>query len=411
MQVVTWLAVWTRAVVAPAWRRAAAVWVGAGIGGGIVFGPTGVHPRDLTRLALGVPAVGLVLAAMWLLVFVPTARVVVRADGATFLRSLPGPRWAPGVVGAVAIVVLQLPWLLLWLLGDGVRGLALVVGLTLVIAAIATWRPRVRRVRWPQWQSGSAALRGVYVRALRRRASDAIVRGVGLAILAGLAAALIVRNNDLAGESAAVLGSGVIAIVLLPGWVGALLPLVEAQRAASWLASSLGISNGARIVVLATLVVGVYLAGTLVALAAGTLGFIALFDVAAAASTGTAPGASMGAGIDASPMSTLAWCAGVASMMSVGIALVASRVLAAADGAARDRAVGAHDVAGGASDAPTLRDVASTERAAPNAAVRVVSGTVTASALAVLCLGWLGVAGVGLLVAIGLCALLTARTA
>ena len=137
------------------------MWVGAGIVGGIVFGPTGMHPHDLTRLAVVVPAVGVALAITWLLVFVPAARVLVRADGARFLRSLPGPRWSPIAIAAVAIVALQLPWLALWVVGDGARGAGIVVGWTAVIAVVAAWRPRVRGVRVPRWRGGGRALAGV----------------------------------------------------------------------------------------------------------------------------------------------------------------------------------------------------------------------------------------------------------
>lgn len=386
----TYLRVWTRAVIAPAWRRATAVWIGAGIAGGIVFGPTGMHPHDLTRLALGVPAVGAVLALTWLLVFVPTARVLVRADGATFLRSLPGPRWSPRVLAAVALVGLQLPWLALWTIGDGARGLAIVVALSAVIALVATWRVRPRVARVPRWRHGRAALRGVYLRALRRRASDALVRGVGLAILAGLVAALVVRNNELAGPAAAVLGSCAIAIVLIPGWVGALLPLVEAQRASHWLASSLGVSTAARIAVLASVVAGVYLAGMLLAVGAAAIAFASLFASSASAS-----------------VSTIGWLAVVALATSLGMSLVVTRALVGADRNAAqrdDRDAARDDIAG-------ARERVGLEQATSNAPARVVVGAISASALGVLCLGWLGVTGAGALLAVGVCAVLTARPA
>jgi hypothetical protein len=349
-----WLTVWTRAVVTPAWRRAVAVWIGTAMGGGIVFGPTGMHPRDLTELAVGVPAVGAALAITWLLVFVPTARVLVRAEGARFLRSLPGPRWPPRIIAAVALLVLQLPWLALWIAGDGLRGLAIVLGLSLVIALLATWQPRPRAARFPPWTRPYPALRGVYVRALKRRAGDALVRGVGLALLAGLAAALIVRNNALVGSNAATLGSGAIAIVLIPGWAGALLPLVDAQRASAWLASSLGMSPLLRVGVLVTVVVGVYIAGTLVALAAVAVGFATLFEHSASATA-----------------STVAWLSGVALACAIGMGLVTSRALVIAD-----RELAQAD-----------RSLASPVREVAGAPVRVVTGSVVASALAVLCLG------------------------
>jgi hypothetical protein len=353
VRVSPWLRVWLRAVIAPAGRRASGVWVGAGIGGGIVFGPTGMQPRDLTGLALHVPLVGCVLALTWLLLYVPTARMIVREEGGMYLRSLPASRWPPRVLAVLALVGLQLPWLALWVIGDGARGLALVLALTGAIALVALWRPRPRRAGWPRWQSDRAALRGVYVRALRRRATDALVRGVGLAVLAGLVAGLVVRNNALAGERGAVLGAGTIAIVLIPGWAGALLPLVEAHRASAWLASSLGITALARSTVLAMTVAGVYLLGAAIAVAA-----TAVF-------------------LDAA---TIAWLALTAVVTAIGMALTATRTLVRA------------------------------ERDDKGAATRVVSGAIVASALAVICLGWLGLAGAPLMLVVGVCALLTARS-
>lgn len=343
-----------RAVIGPANRRVTAVWLGAGIGGGVVFGPTGMHPRDLAEIAWHVPAVGGALALTWLLLYVPTARLLVRQEAGLYLRALPAPRWQPVVIGALAFLALQLPWLALWTIGAGWRGLGFVIALSVVIALVALWRPRPRRAGWPRWTTDRAALRGVYVRALRRRATDALVRGVGLAVLAGLAAGLVVHNNGLDGARAAVLGSGVIAIVLVPGWAGVLLPLVEAHRASAWLAASLGVSALSRTAVLALVVAGVYALGTLVAVAA-TAAFV-----------------------DAR---TIGHLAAVALVTSVGIALFATRALVRA------------------------------ERDERNAASRVVVGAIVGSALAVICLGWLGVTGAGAMLLVGACALLGTRAA
>ncbi|HEY5947216.1 MAG TPA: hypothetical protein VIV40_17050, partial [Kofleriaceae bacterium] len=251
-------------------------------------------------------------------------------------------------------VVLQLPWLALWIIGDGARGLAIVLGLSVAIAIVALWRPRPRRAGWPRWRSDRRALLGVYVRALRRRATDALVRGVGLAVLGGLVAGLMVRNNALVGERGGPLGAGVIAIVLVPGWVGALLPLVDAHRASAWLAASLGISAVARAAVLAVAVAGVYLVGVAIAVAASA----ALI----------------------API-TVAWLALVALTTTLGIALT------------------------------TARAVVRAERDPTSAASRVVTGAIVASALAVICLAWLGAVGAPLMLTIGVCALLTARPA
>jgi hypothetical protein len=254
--------VWVRAVVGPALRRTAAVWIGAGIVAAVIFGPTAMRPHDLTSLALHDPAAGAVIAVTWLLMFVPTARILVRADQAAYLRSLPhGPTWP---IAAVAVVVLQLPWLALWVIGEGAHGLVVVGGLTVPIAVLAAWRPRRPRARVPSWRGSRRALAAVYARGLTRKGGDALVRGVGLAILAGLAGAMLVRNNGLVGVHAAVMASAVIAIVLVPATAGALLPLADAHRAAADLAASLGVATRAP---LAVVVTGVYAAASAIAAA------------------------------------------------------------------------------------------------------------------------------------------------
>ena len=246
-----WLAVWSRAVIEPAGRRAGAVWLGAALVTAVMFGPTGITPTELTRLALVNLPVGAALTAIWLLMFVPIARVIVRADAARYLRALPGSSLGPIVVGTIALVVMQLPWLALWTLGQGLRGLGVVAATTVVAVLIAAWHPPVTHPSTPVWPHPRVALRAIYLRALRRRAGDAIVRGIGLAILAGLSAGLLVHNNALTGTSAAVLGSGVIAVMLVPSTLGLLTALVEAYRSTTWLAASLGIGHGTRVATLA----------------------------------------------------------------------------------------------------------------------------------------------------------------
>lgn len=268
-----WLSVWTRAVVAPAARRSGGVWVGSAMVAGIVFGPSGMQPRDLTGLALHVPAVGLVLGAIWLLVFLPIARDLVRADGARFLRSLPGPRFSPILVGALALLALQGPWLALWLAGAGARGAAVVVTHTAVMVLLAAWRPPAARPRSPAWRSPLGALAGVHLRALARRAGDALLRGLGLAILAGGTAALFVRNNALTGASAAAVGISVVAAALVPAQVGPLLVLADSHRSTSWLRATLGISPASSVVALALVVALVHLVASAIAL--GTLAVVA----------------------------------------------------------------------------------------------------------------------------------------
>lgn len=329
---VSWLRVWWRAVVIPAWRRAAAVWVGAAIVSAVVFGPTGLLPSDVTTLALSRPVVGLVLGVTWLLVVLPTARIVVRADAASFLRSLPSPRGTLLALRAAVLVGLQLPWLALWLAGEGVRGLIVVGAATVPIAVIASWRARPVRTRWPAWRSSGQALRAIYVRALRRRASDAILRGAGLAILAGLTAGLFIRNNDLRGAAAAQVGAAVLAVMLVPAQVGALLVLLDAHRQSRWLAAALGVSQGTRVVAMVLAIGAVH--GVAAALAvvsstlvigvhAPTLGWLALSCAT------TAIGAALGAArvmLRAEDSATIA-ARTVAGAITVAIVIVACLVM------------------------------------------------------------------------------------
>jgi hypothetical protein len=360
--VTTWLTVWTRAVVGPAYRRAAGLWAGSAIVGGVIFGPTGMQPHDLTGLALHVPGVAAVLAATWLLLYLPIARLLVRAEGAMFLRSLPGRPFAALTGTAFALVGLQLPWLVLWLLGEQARGVAIVIGFTLVITLLAALRMRPRPHRAPQWSSNLIALAGVYRRALTRRASDALLRGAGLAILAGLVGGLMIRNNDATGSSAATLATGAIAVVLVPGWCAALIPLVEAHRASLWLASSLGMSTQRRIVALALVVAAVYVATMLIAI---------------------------GAVMITAGMHVLVVPVALAS--ALGASLVATRSVILAD---RNPA-----------DAP--RDITSRGPAA----ARVVVGSIAGSALVVIALAWLGPTGSAIVVATGVIALMASRPA
>ena len=347
-----WITVWTRAVIVPAGRRAGAVWVGAGIVAAVIFGPTAMQPRDLTALALHVAPVGIALAITWLLLLLPAARLLVRGDATAYLRALPHLRATPILMATIALVALQLPWLVLWWWGEGARGVVLVLAWTLAIALVAAWRAPRSRSHWPRWRNATGAFVGVYVRALRRRAADALVRAAGLALLAGLAATLLVRNNQLAGLPAGTLASAAISTVLVPGWAGALLPLLDAHRASAWLAASTGLSSSARIRVLATCVAGVY---ALAALIAWAVAAVLLADA-----------------------STIAALVRVIVPTAVGTSLVATRLLLWAD------------------------------RAPASTAPRAIIGAILSSATAVLTLGLLGAAGSIAMVALGVLAIATA---
>jgi hypothetical protein len=345
---VTWLEVWIRAVIVPASRRAFPVWIGAGIVAAVIFGGTGMMPHDLTQLALHVPLAGAALGLTWVLLFVPTARLLVRDDATTYLRSLPFSPGPPRVLAILALLVLQLPWLVLWLLGEHVLGAMLVVAITPIIALLALWRATPARVGRGSWGGPARALLRVYLRALRRRATDSLIRAAGLAVLAGGAAGLFVRNNELAAQEASVLATAVIAVVLVAGWVGCLLPLVEAHRGSAWLAQSLGIGDKKRVAVLCAAIFFVYVAAMVLAIGVAAL---VIGDGA-----------------------TAAWLAALGLPTAIALALLVTRAVIWGE---RSEAV----------------------------ATRVVIGTIVASACAVLLLGWLGAAGAGALVALGILAI------
>jgi hypothetical protein len=345
-----------KAVVRPAARRAASVWVGAGIVGAVIFGSAGMRPHDLTMVSLHEPAFGGVIALTWILMFVPAARVIVRAEPARFLRSLPGARLAIAIAAMGAIIVLQGPWLALWILGERTRGLGVFAATTVVIVAIAAVPATRGSARGVQFGGPLRALAGIYARGVRRRAMHAVVRGAGLSILAGLAGALIVHNNDIVGANAGVLAGGMIAVVIVPAWAGVLLPLLDAHRGSAWLAASNGISEAQRIGVLAAV--------------------IAVCDLAFALLAGVAAAVMMAQ--NGADSSTILAIVGVSTALGLAAAPAHARAVISA--------------------APS-----------PTAAARVVIGTTVISAAAVLALGLLGLAGLAAFAAVGVLALGTAK--
>jgi hypothetical protein len=342
-----WITAWTRAVVVPASRRADAATLGAMVIAAVAFGPTAMRPRDLTGLALGNPGVGAVLGATWLLIFIPTARLIVRPP-VGYLYSLPGDPRAARMVAAVALIVLQLPWLILWLVGEGARGALVVLVTTALAAAIARVPAPRLRATTPIWRQPLTALAAIHLRALARRAGDALVRGAGLALLAGGAAGLLVRNNQLTGAPAGTLAAAVIAVACVPAQLGSALVTLGAHRETAWLAAATGISRAARTAALATALAAVHLAAATLAAAA------------ALAVAGPDP-----------------WLPALALATALATALGEARVLLASD-------------------------------ASPTAPTRIVVGAIAVAVVAVICLAALGAAGAIAAIAIGAAALVMA---
>jgi hypothetical protein len=196
------------------------------------------------------------------------------------------------------------------------------------------------------WRRPGPALRAIHRRALARRAGDALVRGAGLAVLAGAAAGLMVRNNELTGEPAGVLATSVLAIVLVPAQIGAALVTLAAHRETAWLAASSGISRATRTAALVHTVAAVHLTAAALAVAAAML------------VAGPNP-----------------WLPVLALAMASGTALAESRAMLV-------------------------------HEASPTVATRVVIGAVVAAAVSVVCFAVLGAAGALAILAIGACALL-----
>ncbi len=303
-----------------------------------------MRPHDLTSLALGNPGVGAVLTATWLLVFVPTARMIVRPP-AGYLYSLPGDLRAARAIAAAALIVLQLPWLVLWIVGEGARGLLVVLATTAVATALARLPAPHLRATAPRWRRPLTALAAIHLRALARRAGDALVRGAGLALLAGAAAGLLVRNNHLTGARAGSLAAAIIAIAVVPAQIGTALVTLGAHRETAWLAASTGISRTARITALAGALVTVHLATATLAAAA------------ALAVAGPNP-----------------WLPALALATALGTALGEARVLLASE-------------------------------PSPTAPARIAIGGLVVAIVAVICLASLGAAGALAVIAIGAAAL------
>lgn len=378
----SWLGVWSRAVVGPAYRRAMAVWAGAAIVAAVLFGPTGLPPHTVTLMMRQSIGAALVIGGTWLLLFVPIARVIVHADAARFLRSLPHSSITLAAVRVAALVGLQLPWLALWTAGEivmrpqveidaGVGGplvaLFAIALSTLLAVIISAWRPPAFRRRNPRWTSSTRAFRAVYVAALLRRAGDALVRGAGLALLAGLAAGLFVHNNALVGEQAAKMAGIISVLALVPAHLGLLSPLLDAHRKSAWLAESAGVSSGTRAASLAATLVGAHLVAALLAIVG-----VALVLAGSSGATDVV-GASHGA------VNVGGASGGVGShiVASVGVASSSLEALSVVPSAAVGSSIGGASSSGIASSTAALRDYA-----ANVATLGAIAGTLVACAIA-----------------------------
>jgi hypothetical protein len=237
-----WVMAFARATWVPAGRRATPVWVGVGMMVPIVFGPNGMRPRDLTTAVLGRVEVAAVLCAAWLLLIAPVGRALVRSPGTDYLRSLPAPRGARWALAAAGAIVAQLPWAVLWTAGAGpVAGAIATLGAAAVTFAVGVAPGIAVRARVPRWRRRWTAAASVHARGVARTAGASLVRGAGLALLAGATGGALVRINALAGADAVTYTAAITAVLVAIALAGSIAAVAEGERRIDWLARSTGL--------------------------------------------------------------------------------------------------------------------------------------------------------------------------
>jgi hypothetical protein len=288
-----WVRAWLRAVSLPAWRRAAAVWAALAIIAGIVMGPTGLMPRDVVELLSLQLGAALLLGGLWLALLHPVARILVRAEAALFLRSLPAPPIAPALP-LLSLLGMQLPPPLLFAAG-GRPALGALVWLGLTAASYALAHLSLPR-RAPQPLAWRGPLHGLgAILASRLFLDDALLRALAFAGIGGVGAGLMIRNNQLLGGAASTLGLGTLIMLGTPAWAAVTQPLAVAHRRLWPLCASTGMPAGIWVAALAG-VLGAVMAVLFAAasIIAGLIAGLGAEDVARLAGGGVILGAVAG---------------------------------------------------------------------------------------------------------------------
>ncbi len=105
---------------AAALRRALPTYLGLFVVAVILFAGNGVRSSDVVALAMASPPTRVGLLAAWLLMALPAARALIAAPSAFLIRTWPIPRARLLGVTTAMLVLVELPWLLLWFKGGGV---------------------------------------------------------------------------------------------------------------------------------------------------------------------------------------------------------------------------------------------------------------------------------------------------
>ncbi len=287
-----------RTAAAPALRRAAPVYVGIAIVAAVIFGPTGMHPRDITLAAARSPGFAVVLWAIWLLAAAPAVQAVIHTRALEYLRWLPVRRGLIWVVLAGMSLLFQLPWALLWWSGSGaVDALAhavtaaallatvfvntrnyselmlrigVVVGVlaaaitplsepgTAVLGcAILAMAVPLAWARAPERTTGhsvgmlsshpAVALAQCYVVGLLRTRAGGFTRGIIICCLGAGLMVLMGRANKLVPAEIAVYSAIIVTVTLGLAAGGLATPMAETERALRWLLDSTGTPREVRV--------------------------------------------------------------------------------------------------------------------------------------------------------------------
>lgn len=283
----------------------------------IVFGPTGMRASDLVFTLRSAPFFSAALWIAWLVLVFPVAQLALLPPSSLYLRWLPAPRWVLYVSAAIAAFVVELPWLLLFAVGETmasgltaalaalafhaaaavrpltfrhgivllgvvaavfVRNVFLALPLALIVAAIAVkyavdrapevyaLAPSKTRVLPPAW----ALARG-HLLYLARKEPAVLGRLFILSGLAGLVIPSAARGFDV--ESPADYGRLALivsALFLSPGLAAVASSVIRSERLLSWLTDVLGTSTRNR-------TMGAAIATSLIAMAFGmSVGLVAL---------------------------------------------------------------------------------------------------------------------------------------
>jgi hypothetical protein len=315
---------------AAAMRRALPTYLGLFVLSVIFFAGYGVRSSDVVALAQGSPPTRIALLAAWLLLALPGARALIAAPSAFLIRTWPIPRAQLLGVTTAMLVLVELPWLLLWFKGGGVvagtaatvlalgghglllarpRGAAEIAAALLWLLAVAVLsRPAlallastpalvlgvrrafiaaperigVRRAgRWVRaGRSTVVALAQMHLATIARAQRPALLRAIWFTAGGTMLAGLVVVNNQIA-EPSQVRAIWRTAAALAIGWgaAGLVGGIQRALRQATWLLDVHGVPAFSRRLASALALAG--LGTALGAISGAVLGQILPFRAAA----------------------------------------------------------------------------------------------------------------------------------